>query len=266
MRLKTALVSFGVAAFASVSALSATAQSEAPETAQAATAASEPAAAVEPGLIEQIATFVQLGGPVIAVLLVVSIFGLAVALIKITQFLLVRASAHGFVKPVAALLRRRDFEGANTLLANKKGPVAAVMRAAVAGRGIRGEDKVVREEVERIAQAQIDSLERGLFLLSLVASISPLLGLLGTVSGLIEAFQALAAAGDRVDPGILASGIWQALLTTVMGLSVGIPAAIIHMFLQQTVDAAAKRMEDAATQVFTIDLYEDEPVQMQAAE
>jgi biopolymer transport protein ExbB len=204
---------------------------------------------------QELLTFIDLGGPVIAVLMVVSVFGLAVALVKAGQFVMARVGAYGFVDRAAQLLRADDHDAALALIEKHKGPVASVMRAAVRGRAIKGEDLIVREEVERIAQAEIETLERGLPLLALVAMVSPLLGLLGTVTGLIEAFQALAAAGDRVDPAILASGIWEALLTTVMGLAIGIPAAIIHTLMQRTVDVAAKRMEDAATQVFTVDLY-----------
>jgi biopolymer transport protein ExbB len=220
-----------------------------------AVAAAPPAPTPPLSLVDQVMTFIDLGGPIIAVLLVVSVFGLAVSLVKIVQFVMVGASANGFVAPAAARLRQNDYDGGLAAIGQRRGPVAAVMRAAIAGRRTMGEDRIVREEVERIAQAQIDSLESGLSLIGLVAMVSPLLGLLGTVTGLIEAFQALAAAGDRVDPAILASGIWEALLTTVMGLAIGIPAAIIHTLLQRTVDSAAKRMEDAATQVFTVDLY-----------
>lgn len=205
--------------------------------------------------LAQVNQLIVLGGPVIPILMAVSIFGLAVVLIKMAQFAVVRIGEHRFVDVVARHLRAGEFDAADDVLRRSKGPVAAVMRAAVAGRGRKGDDQIVREEVDRIAQAQIDSLERGLPLIALVASISPLLGLLGTVTGLIEAFQALAAAGDRVDPGILASGIWEALLTTVMGLAIGIPAATIHLLMQGVADTAAKRMEDAATQVFTVDLY-----------
>lgn len=75
------------------------------------------------------------------------------------------------------------------------------------------------------------------------------------MTGLVDAFQQLAAAGDRVDPAILSSGIWEALLTTVIGLVIAIPAAVAFGLLQRTVDLVARRAEDAATRVFTVDLY-----------
>ena len=86
--------------------------------------------------------------------------------------------------------------------------------------------------------------------------IEPLMGLLGTVFGLIQAFQEIQAAGTRVEPSTLAGGIWQALLTTAAGLSAAIPVAIAYTWLQRVVDVEAQRMEDAATQVFTADLFD----------
>ena len=105
------------------------------------------------------------------------------------------------------------------------GVIARVMETALRGRQLGAADGAVREEVERVARVKLDGLESGLPFLSLIATISPLLGLLGTVLGMIEAFQQLETAGDRVDPAILSGGIWEALLTTAAGLSVAIPAA-----------------------------------------
>ncbi len=209
--------------------------------------------------VAELKTFIELGGPVIAVLLVVSVIGLALVLAKVVQFALARAGAHRFVASVATKLRAGDMEGAESELSHQRGPVASVMRAAIAGRKMNAPEPLVREEVERIAQAELDGLERGLASLSLVASISPLLGLLGTVTGLIKAFQELSTAGDRVDPAILASGIWEALLTTVLGLVIAIPASAAYLWLQRTVEMTGQRMENAATQVFTVALYRDRP-------
>ncbi|MEM6827226.1 MAG: MotA/TolQ/ExbB proton channel family protein [Pseudomonadota bacterium] len=143
------------------------------------------------------------------------------------------------------------------LLEAKPNPVARVMAAAVRGKADpKMEDQVVREEVTRVAQAQLDAMERGLALLSLIATIAPLIGLLGTVLGVIEAFQQMEGVGDRIEPAVLAGGIWEALLTTAAGLSVAIPAAVFFTWLQRSVDVEAQRMEDAATQVFTIPLYD----------
>jgi biopolymer transport protein ExbB len=213
------------------------------------------AAEAPKSLWQQILWFVDAGGPVIVILMVISVIALALVMMKLVQFARMGVGNDRFVEPVAQQMRGGDFAGAARALKDEKGPVAAVMRAATAGRGMDGETPMVREEVERIAQAQIEGMERGMASLGLIATASPLLGLLGTVTGLIGAFQQLASAGDRVDPAILASGIWEALLTTAAGLVIAIPVASIHVWLQRTIDGTARRMEDAATQVFTVDLY-----------
>lgn len=219
--------------------------------ASAATAAEDGAS----GPLGGIARLIELGGPVVPVQLALSVIALAIIVAKLVQFVRARAWSHGFVDPVARMMHGGDFAGADAALARETGPVAAVMKAAAAGRATGAADATVREEVERIAQAQLDSLERGLPQLGLIATISPLLGLLGTVTGLVGAFQQLARAGDRVDPAILSSGIWEALLTTVIGLVIAIPAATCYGLFQRTVDQVGRRAEDAATRVFTVDLY-----------
>jgi len=193
-------------------------------------------------------------GDALAVLAVLTI---GVGLVKIIQFVWLGVGRSGFVRSVVDGLRDGATGGAADELDQRRNPVARVMAAAVRGKANPDmSDTLVREETTRVAQAQLDGLERGLALLSLVATIAPLLGLLGTVLGMIEAFQQMETVGDRVEPAVLAGGIWEALLTTAAGLSVAIPAAVLFTWLQRAVDVEAQRMEDAATQVFTLPLYD----------
>ena len=90
----------------------------------------------------------------------------------------------------------------------------------------------------------------GLRGLELAVTIGPLLGLLGTVTGMIGAFQALQVAGAQADPATLAGGIWQALLTTAAGMAVAIPAQIALSGFEAVVDRLRHDMEDAATRIF----------------
>ena len=102
-----------------------------------------------------------------------------------------------------------------------------------------------------LTQLRLRSLLRPL---ELIATLSPLLGLLGTVLGMIEAFRQLEVAGNQVDPAILSGGIWQALLTTAVGLVVAIPVVLAHAWLERKVERCGHLMEDAVTQVFTRNL------------
>lgn len=214
-------------------------------------------AAENGGAIASVSDLFRAGGPVMYPLLGFALLALAVALVKAWQFVRIGVGKALFVQQALARVRQHDAAGAVEELDRHRAPIAKVTAAAIRGKiNPRMNDELVREEVTRVAQAQLDGLERGLVVLSLVAMIEPLLGLLGTVLGLIEAFQQIQAAGSRVEPSTLAGGIWQALLTTAVGLSVAIPVAIAYTWLQRVVDVESQRMEDAATQVFTADLFD----------
>ena len=224
----------------------------------------EPVAEEEPVVEEEPASvfspimrLLDAGGPVIVILTILAILALAVGLVKFIQFVFLGVGRNGFVHAVMDLVKAGKDAEAIGELDTHRNPVARVMAAAIRGRtNDKMSDDLVREETTRIAQAQLDGLERGLSLLSLIATIAPLLGLLGTVLGMIEAFQQMETVGDRVEPAVLAGGIWEALLTTAAGLSVAIPAAVMFTWLQRSVDVEAQRMEDAATQTFTAPLFD----------
>ncbi len=115
-------------------------------------------------------------------------------------------------------------------------------------------DALAREEVLRAARAGLAESRRGLRPLDLIATIAPLIGLLGTVLGMIEAFQALQEAGNRADPAALAGGIWQALLTTAAGMAVAIPAGVAFSWFESVSDALQADLEDLATRIFVAPL------------
>jgi len=102
-----------------------------------------------------------------------------------------------------------------------------------------------------VARALLAEARAGLRPLELIATIAPLIGLLGTVLGMIEAFQALQETGSRADPAALAGGIWEALLTTAAGMAVAIPASMALTWFESVADRVQADMEDAATRIFT---------------
>jgi len=116
-------------------------------------------------------------------------------------------------------------------------------------------DTLIREEVMRIAKRQLALLKSHLRILEVIASLSPLLGLLGTVLGMITAFQQLQHAGTQVDPSVLSGGIWEALLTTAAGLMVAIPTVIALNYLEHKIERFKLALEDLMTQVFTVDTH-----------
>lgn len=109
---------------------------------------------------------------------------------------------------------------------------------------------VGQEEVSRLAARELGALRTGLRPLELIVTIAPLIGLLGTVLGMIDAFQALETSGGQADPAVLAGGIWEALLTTAAGMAVAIPAAAALSWFEGIAETVQAQMEDAATRLF----------------
>jgi biopolymer transport protein ExbB len=113
-------------------------------------------------------------------------------------------------------------------------------------------EELLREETTRLAIGHLENLRSHLRGLEVIGTLAPLLGLLGTVLGMITAFQQMESAGSQVDPSILSGGIWEALLTTAVGLIVAIPVIMALNWLERVVDRFRHRMEDALTQVYTL--------------
>lgn len=192
------------------------------------------------------------GGAVVAILLAMSVLALAVVLMKLWQFLRLGLLRTGSIDPALAAWRDGDADTALQALARQANPVAVVLHAAMSGICREAPEYQVREEATRVAVGYIEQLRGHLRLLEVIATLSPLLGLLGTVLGMIEAFQRLeGAGGGQVDPAVLSGGIWEALLTTAVGLAVAIPATAALSLFERAVERFKHRMEDALTRVFT---------------
>ena len=158
-----------------------------------------------------------------------------------------------FMEQIAKSLKRNKIMEAMDLCDKTGGPIAKILKA-----GILKHDRSrneVREAVEDAAIHEVPRLEKNLPVLATVAHIAPLLGLLGTVTGMVNAFQVIeskATALNPVNPGDLAGGIWEALLTTVFGLCVAIPAYVAYNYLVSRVDGFVLDMERSATDLINI--------------
>jgi biopolymer transport protein ExbB len=202
--------------------------------------------------IDQLFSFIEAGGPVVVILLVMSVVVFAIVLMKLWQFYWIQLSARQFIEPTLGHWREGQYESAENILSKTRSPIARVMETAMhVIQNKQCDVEIAREEVLRIAANQLGAVRTHLKLIEVIATLSPLLGLLGTVFGMIEAFKRLEAAGTAVDPAILSGGIWEALLTTAMGLSVAIPAVFVLNWFEQRIARFQLAMEDAMTQVFT---------------
>ncbi|MGH8540278.1 MAG: MotA/TolQ/ExbB proton channel family protein [Stenotrophobium sp.] len=194
----------------------------------------------------------RLGGPALLILLLLSIAALTLIIVKAWEFWELRIWQRDFVARAIDAWHGGRADQALALLQAQATPLARVMAAAVRGRGnSAAPENEVREQVTQIASEELESVRRLLRPLEVIANLAPLLGLLGTVLGMIQVFQRLQAAGNQVNPAILSGGLWEALLTTAAGLSVAIIALAGFHTLDRAVERLHHDMESALTRIFT---------------
>jgi len=181
--------------------------------------------------------FIWKGGALMAPLLLCSVIGTALILDRFYHYVRAGWKARSFREEFERLIRDGRFHDAAALARRRPGPVAAVALTALEriGEGRRR----CEEAVLRVGSVELGRLERYLPGLALLARITPLLGLLGTVTGMIRVFMSIEAAGGVTNVTLLAGGLWEAMLTTAAGLIVAVPAlAASHLF-----ESAADRVE-----------------------
>lgn len=192
------------------------------------------------------------GGVALWIIAALSVFTVALILWKLWRLTLAGAWRGRRAEAAVRAWVAGDAEAAQRQLNGRLGIRARLVRAAIAARRDPAlTDATAREEVLRAARAELRTARAGLRGLELVATIAPLLGLFGTVLGMIAAFQALQSAGSQADPALLAGGIWEALLTTAAGMAVAIPAGVALVWFESVADRLQADMEDAATRIFT---------------
>lgn len=193
------------------------------------------------------------GGPVVWILGVFSIVSLAVVLLKIWQFWGQLKLSDRSAEDAVHRLQEHHVNEALLLVKGAKNPRSSAIRDTLETLNISGlSEAQQREEAFRRARGRVLELGSQLRILEVIATLAPLLGLLGTVLGMIEAFKAMEAAGEQVDPAVLSGGIWQALLTTAVGLAVAIPVSLAHSWLERRVENESAGIQDAVERVLTL--------------
>jgi biopolymer transport protein ExbB len=198
---------------------------------------------------------IALGGPVVALLLLMSLIAITIVLAKLFQFRRVRINDRRTARNALKLYRGGNASAAITSARRSPNPAARTLARAIELRQRAGiAEGVLREDIMQYGGDMLESLRSHLRPLEVIAALAPLLGLLGTVLGMIEAFRDLEQAGSQVDPAVLSGGIWQALLTTAVGLAVAMPVIVALNWLERAVDRCAHEMDSVVTRVFTADL------------
>ncbi len=190
------------------------------------------------------------GGPVMWPILLCSIFALAIILEKLWYLRWVKIDTQKFLGDVLDRMKRHQIKEALETCDKTKSPVARILKA-----GILKYDRPrnqIKEAIEDASLYEVPRIEKNLTALATIAHISPLLGLLGTVTGMVRCFQTIqtkATSFHPVSPGDLAGGIWEALLTTVAGLIVAIPTFVAYNYLVSRINNFILEMEKAATEL-----------------
>lgn len=181
-------------------------------------------------VLDNITQLADLGGPVVLLLVGISVITTAVILYKIWQLRVSRVGQHVALQKAVTAWDQGDVDAAHKHLAQSNSYLVPVIALGL-------DTSASADRLESEAEEKFAKLESGFRFLDSVAQVAPLLGLFGTVLGMINAFQALQEAGNQVDPSALAGGIWVALLTTAVGLGVTMPTSLILSWFEARMDA-----------------------------
>jgi len=185
--------------------------------------------------------FILRGGLLVIPILLCSVVALAIFLERVIRIAWLRRRGRGLAHQVANLVKQGNDDQARELAIASESPMGAVLEQA-----LEVKDKS-QETLEGIiihaTEEQLRGLSRYLQALATIGNIAPLLGLLGTVVGMIKAFMVIQDMGGKVNAAVLAGGIWEAMLTTAMGLCVALPVIIAHSYLVSAVNRYEARLQ-----------------------
>lgn len=196
---------------------------------------------------------IQKGGPVMYPIILCSMLAFAIVIERFYHLYKARIDTKDFMNNVDITVKRNRIAEAIKICDRTPGPISHIVKAGILKHDRSRQE--IRESIEDAGHQEVPKLEKHISLLATIAHVSPLLGLLGTVTGMVRAFQIIqekSASFNPVSPGDLAGGIWEALLTTVAGLIVAIPTVVAYNYLVNRVDEFVLEMERSATEVINI--------------
>ncbi|OGW74922.1 MAG: hypothetical protein A2Z72_00105 [Omnitrophica bacterium RBG_13_46_9] len=197
--------------------------------------------------------FIVKGGPIMGLIILCSIMAFAVFLERVWHLRSARIDTKKFMQEISNKLKANRVMEAMDMCNITKGPIARILKSGIMRYDRPRQD--IKEAIEDAGVHEVPLLEKNLGVLATIAHIAPLLGLLGTVVGMLRAFQVIeekAMSMVPVNPGDLAGGIWEALITTVAGLSVAIPTYVAYNYLVSRVDNFVLDMEKSATELVNL--------------
>jgi len=192
----------------------------------------------------------QKGGIIMGLILAISFIGLVIVIERLIYFRRIRVDEAKMLHRIKVTLEKSHFDEALSICENNPSPFTNLMRVGIENR--RFDRRAIKELILEAANQEVPKLERSLSALGTIAHVAPLLGLLGTVTGNIKAFGVLGSFGAVGDPGLLAKGISEALLTTAAGIIVAIPALGFYNYLVSKVNHMIIQMENRVNEMLLI--------------
>ncbi|MDA3956480.1 MotA/TolQ/ExbB proton channel family protein [Oceanispirochaeta sp.] len=192
----------------------------------------------------------QKGGIILWIIMVLSVLAMAIVIERYFYFKRIKVDAEKLYIRIKGAFAKNHFDEALSICDSNVSPLTGLMKVGIAH---RDQPEFVQKEVLKdAARQEIPQLERFLTPLGTIAHISPLLGLLGTVTGNIKSFGILGGGTSFADPSVLAKGISEALITTAAGLIVSIPAVIFYNYLIQKVENILIKMENQVNEMILL--------------
>jgi biopolymer transport protein ExbB len=193
--------------------------------------------------------FIEGGPAFMSIILLCLVLGLAISIERILYLNLATVNTQKLLKDVEDALKTGGVEAAKEVCRNTRGPVASIFYQGLsrADEGI----EIVEKSVVSYGSVQMNQMESGLSWIQLFIAIAPMLGFLGTVIGMIEAFDSIQVRGD-ISPNVVAGGIKIALITTVGGLVVAIILQLFYNYILSKIDSLVTSMEDASISLVDI--------------
>ena len=178
--------------------------------------------------------FLSKGGVLVGPILICSVIALAIFLERLIRFARSRIRDHALVEKIALHVKNREDKQAYEAAGASDSPMGRILSQAME---VKDQDRETLETVIiHATDDEVRNLSRYLQALATIGNISPLIGLLGTVLGMIKAFMVIQQMGGKVNAAVLAGGIWEAMLTTALGLAVALPTMVAHSYLTSRVD------------------------------
>jgi len=193
--------------------------------------------------------FLSKGGVLVVPILLCSVLALAIFVERLIRFSTMRSRGAGLAEKVVGLIHEGREKDAREVAIQSNSPMGRVLSEAM---DVRDQDREIMETVLASAtETEVRNLSAYTQALATIGNIAPLLGLLGTVFGMIKAFMVIQQMGGKVNAAVLAGGIWEAMLTTALGLCVALPTMVAHSYLMARIDAYEAKLQEGSVKFLT---------------